>query len=102
MAKETFATLMSAKLVPSRAAIAANNVAVCCFYQGDVREAVALLEKGVDESPAAYAQESLVSTLVACYDIGYHDSLERKAQLFLQLAPHIADSFNLEVFKLPL
>lgn len=58
------------------------------------------MEKSLEENPAVFCTESLLSNLVTLYDFLFNDSMERKRALFLRLAAHLPDDFDLFAFGL--
>lgn len=68
-AKSHFKALLSHSPMNSQAL---NNLAVCTFYEGDLREGVGMLEEAIHSSPEAFVTEQIVSTLVRTRHVVLH------------------------------
>lgn len=72
-----------------------NNIAVCAFFQGSLREAISQLEALLRSNPPISLQPGAFSNLAAAYDLETSSSVGKKLSLLPTLAEHVSEGFYL-------
>ncbi|CAO3651913.1 unnamed protein product [Cunninghamella echinulata] len=81
--------------------VAANNLAVCHVYLGDLPNALSLLDKMIQQNPtSAGTCEVTLMNLCTLYDLRYEASGHFKIQLMKQISRWVGDSFHPSCLKL--
>ena len=72
-----------------------NNMAFCLFYSGNLKGAIALIEKHVHMFPRTNSlNESLIFNLCTLYELESAKSHQKKLNLLLWLNVYVGDGFN--------
>ena len=69
-------------------------MAFCLFYSGNLKEAIAFIEKQMHNNPRKTLNESLLFNLCTLYELESSKSQQKKANLLLWLNVYTGDGFN--------
>ncbi|CAI8047510.1 Coatomer subunit delta [Geodia barretti] len=72
-----------------------NNIAVCTFYQGYLKECIRELEGVVRWSPPSSLQPALLTNLTATYDLESSSAHSKKLSFLPLLGQHVGEGFPL-------
>jgi tetratricopeptide (TPR) repeat protein len=72
-----------------------NNIAVCTFYQGHLKECISDLEGVVGSSPPSSLQPALFCNLTAAYDLESSSAHSKKLSFLPLLGQHVGEGFPL-------
>ncbi|KAF9896263.1 Trafficking protein particle complex subunit 12 [Lobosporangium transversale] len=81
--------------------VAANNLAVCELYAGQLNEAIPRLERLMFAYfTSAGTSEPLVFNMATLYELRTEGSLRRKQQMMIEVSKWAGDQFNVSMFKI--
>jgi tetratricopeptide (TPR) repeat protein len=92
LAKDSFESAL--QLEPTNMTLK-NNVAVCTFYQGHLKECIRELEGVVRWSPPSSLQPALLTNLTATYDLESSSAHSKKLSFLPLLGQHVGEGFPL-------
>lgn len=69
-------------------------MAFCLFYSGNLKEAIAFIEKQIHSNPRKVLNESLLFNLCTLYELESSKAQQKKANLLLWLNVYTGDGFN--------
>eukprot|EP01135_Chromosphaera_perkinsii_P000293 Nk52_evm62s62 gene=Nk52_evmTU62s62 len=80
--------------------MAANNLAICLMFTGNLKGAIASLEAVINEKQTSSIEETIIFNACTMYELETNATLERKQTLIERLSKYAGDSFNIDSFKL--
>ncbi|CAI8054099.1 Trafficking protein particle complex subunit 12 [Geodia barretti] len=92
LAKDSFESAL--QLEPTNTTLK-NNIAVCTFYQGYLKECIRELEGVVRWSPPSSLQPALLTNLTATYDLESSSAHSKKLSFLPLLGQHVGEGFPL-------
>ena len=87
------------KILPDNS-LAVNNMALCLFYTGKLREAIKILETFIFKNPTKEINEGLLFNLCTLYELESTKVQQKKLNILLWLNMHAGDGFYEPSLKL--
>jgi tetratricopeptide (TPR) repeat protein len=87
------------KLLPDNSLIL-NNMALCLFYTGKLREAIKILETFIFKNPTKQLNEGLLFNLCTLYELESAKAQQKKFNILLWLNMYVGDGFYEPSLKL--
>lgn len=84
----------SNKIIKTKTKKIINNMAFCLFYSGNLKDAIAFIEKQIHNNPRKVLNESLLFNLCTLYELESSKAQQKKANLLLWLNVYSGDGFN--------
>ena len=88
------------KLLQEDNSLIVNNMALCLFYTGKLRESIKILESFIFKNPTKQVNEALLFNLCTLYELESAKAQQKKLNLLLWLNMHVGDGFYEPSLKL--
>ena len=99
---DAFNTFSEANRILKDNSLIVNNMAICLFYTGKLRESIKILESFIFKNPTKQVNEGILFNLCTLYELESSKAQQKKFNLLLWLNMHAGKtlSFKFELNKI--